>query len=121
MNVLKINLKLDDKTKKAIEANEDAKFEILTNIGIVGKKNAQEIIKDKDIYDTGELYRTMDYKINMDKSSVDIGSPKNYAVFVELGTRKMKSRPFLRPAILNNLIQYQQIAESALSNKLGKK
>ena len=114
MNLGSITIKLDDKTKKAIEANEEAKFHILTAIGIKAKQNSQAIIKIKNIYNTGELYRTMDYNVNLNKSSVDIGSPKNYAVFNELGTRRMNARPFLAPAILYYLNDYKEIAQDIL-------
>lgn len=86
----------------------------LTKIGIAAKQNAQKIILEKDIVDTGELLRTMDYNVRTGDKAVDIGSPKNYAVFQEMGTVKQSARPFLAPAILNNIGQYQQIAGSTI-------
>lgn len=87
---------------------------ILTKIGISAKRHTQENIITKNVYDTGELHRTIDYHVGIAGKAVDVGSPKNYAKFPELGTIKMKARPFLRPAILDNAKEYRTIAENEL-------
>lgn len=38
----------------------------------------------------------------------------NYAVYVEMGTRKMKAQPYLRPAVENHLSEIKDIIESEL-------
>ena len=38
----------------------------------------------------------------------------NYAVYVEMGTRKMKAQPYLKPAFEDHLDQYRQAIERAL-------
>ena len=48
-----------------------------------------------------------------------VGSAVKYAPFVELGTYKMKARPFLRPAVENHAAEYKAVIEQELA-KVGK-
>lgn len=43
-----------------------------------------------------------------------IGTEVEYAPYVELGTRKMSARPFLKPAAENHAAEYKTIMESEL-------
>lgn len=96
----------------------NAKLAALTNIGIAARHNIQDVILEKDIYDTGELYRTTDYGVREMDDSVDIGSPKNYAPFQELGTSRQLARPFIRPGILDHVGEYEDIAGQTISAKM---
>lgn len=49
------------------------------------------------------------------KRTVYIGTNVEYAPYVELGTYKMKARPFLKPAMENNVSEYKAIIEKVLS------
>jgi HK97 gp10 family phage protein len=50
--------------------------------------------------DTGALLNSISYKIDVDKTVfARVGSDKEYAIYLELGTRYMLPRPFLRPAL----------------------
>ena len=48
-----------------------------------------------------------------------VGSAVKYSKFVELGTYKMKARPFLRPAVENHAAEYKAVIEQELA-KVGK-
>lgn len=50
---------------------------------------------------TGRLRNSISYRIGVDAISpyADIGTAVFYAPFLEIGTRKMAARPFLRPAL----------------------
>lgn len=48
--------------------------------------------------DTGELVRSIKVTKERNKSTINIS--KNYAVFLEFGTSKMRPRPFIIPAFL---------------------
>ena len=48
-----------------------------------------------------------------------VGSAVKYSPFVELGTYKMKARPFLRPAVENHGAEYKAVIERELA-KVGK-
>ncbi|MEG0282568.1 MAG: hypothetical protein RR662_05265 [Clostridia bacterium] len=45
-----------------------------------------------------------------------IGTNIEYAPFVELGTYKMKAKPFLKPAIMKNRKEYKAIVNEILKN-----
>ena len=47
---------------------------------------------------------------------VYIGTNVEYAPYVELGTRKMRARPFLKPAATEHNDEYKKIREAALKS-----
>ena len=47
--------------------------------------------------------------------TVYIGTNVEYAPYVELGTKKMNARPFLKPAMENHMDDYRTIIKSVLS------
>lgn len=47
-------------------------------------------------------------------TAVVVGTNVEYAPFVELGTRKVDPRPFLRPAIEEHIDEYKQVIEEEL-------
>jgi len=53
-------------------------------------------------YIGGNLRDSINHKVLKLELSVKIGTPVEYAPFVELGTSKMAAQPFLRPAVLQN-------------------
>lgn len=110
------DVKIIDNSKEVLAAGERAVYAALTKIGIAAKQNIQQIILDKDIYDTGDLYRTIDYVVDEPAQKVTVGSPQHYSVFNELGTHKMPARPFVAPGILEHRDQYKQITEDTLKN-----
>ena len=116
-NLSGITIEITDNSKKVLETMENAKEAVLTRIGIAAKNNVIRIVEEKEIYDTGELHRTIDYDVSVQAESVDIGSPKEYAVFQELGTRLIPARPFIVPGVLDNSEEYKQIAEDTLAEK----
>lgn len=60
--------------------------------------------------------RGADYKMlaTPEKERVYIGTNVEYAPYVEMGTVKMKPKPYLKPAIANNAAEYQSIIEREL-------
>lgn len=61
---------------------------------------------------TGNLRSSIAY--DADDSQVIIGSDVTYASYVEEGTRNMRPRPYLRPAIVNHLDEYREIIRRAM-------
>ena len=59
--------------------------------------------------DTHNLERSLTHKVIAEDQSVIIGSPVEYAPFVELGTYKMEAQPYLRPAVLDNKQEIMKI------------
>lgn len=60
---------------------------------------------------TGDLRQRISYKIDVSNREivVKVGSPHNYAVHLEYGTRKMLSRPFLKPTYEENRIAIMRL------------
>lgn len=68
-------------------------------------------------YHGGTLRNSITHEQWDEKTEV-IGSTVNYSKFVELGTYKMKARPFLRPAAENHGAEYKAVIERELA-KVG--
>lgn len=89
----------------AIEINEGAIHALLQEMGavIVVAAALQVVNHAKELcpVDTGRLRGSIAYEIGAVNGlpSARIGSNVEYAVYVELGTRHMSARPFLRPAL----------------------
>lgn len=62
--------------------------------------------------DTGRLRASISHA--RDDNAAYIGTNVEYAAYVELGTSKMKPRPYLRPAAANHADEYKQIVKAAL-------
>lgn len=112
------NLVFKDNSVQVLRQMDNGIEAALTKIGIAAKRNIQQVIIDKDIYDTGELHRTIDYQVDVPDERVDVGSPKNYAVFQELGTSRQPARPFIRPGILDNTNEYRDIVAETIKEKM---
>jgi len=61
---------------------------------------------------TGHLRSSIYAKIS--EWVAEIGAEATYALFVELGTRRMQARPYLYPAIREYLPQLEQIIREAI-------
>lgn len=65
-------------------------------------------------YRGGTLRNSITHEQWDEKTEV-IGSTVDYSKFVELGTYKMKARPFLRPAAENHGAEYKAVIERELA------
>ena len=54
-----------------------------------------------------------------EENTVFVGTNVFYAPYVELGTSKMKPRPFLKPSVENHISEYKNIIQKELK-KVGK-
>lgn len=64
--------------------------------------------------DTGNLRNSITHQVDLSVDGVYIGTNVEYGPYVELGTVKMKKRPYLRPAIDNHMAEYKHIVENEL-------
>lgn len=64
---------------------------------------------------TNNLRESLTFEPQYNEKAVDIGSRVEYAPYVELGTRKMKPRPFLKNAVENYTKEYEALAIAILS------
>lgn len=96
----------------------------LIAVGMTAESNAKQEIT-KAVYDTpesksgyirtGRLRNSISYAVDTDAGDVYIGSNVEYAPYVELGTSKMRARPFLKPAAENYTEQYMELVREAMS------
>lgn len=87
---------------------EMAKARALERIGLRAERHA----KDKCPKDTGRLQNSISHAT--DDNSVYIGTNVEYAPYVELGTRRMNPRPYLKPAATNYTHEYKAIVLDSL-------
>lgn len=85
---------------------------ILEALGIEAEGNAVTEITELGAVDTGRLRGSISHA--HDDTSAYIGTNVEYGQYVELGTRKMAARPFLRNAITNYTDDYKRIIEEGL-------
>lgn len=66
-------------------------------------------------YQGGTLRGSITHAVSSDGKTVVVSTNVKYAPYVELGTKKMDARPFLRPAANDHADEYRKILKNALS------
>ena len=104
-----MSVKFTSYAPQVLTAAEKAKSQALEMIG--GK--AESYAKKLCPVDTGNLRNSITHQ-RYDENTEVIGSGVKYAPYVELGTYKMKARPFLRPAAEGHQGEYMAIIQALL-------
>ena len=97
--------------QEALSAEQRAKNRALEIIG--GK--AESYAKKLCPVDTGRLRNSITHQQYDDNTEV-VGTNVEYAPYVELGTRRQKAQPYLRPAAEGHTAEYKQIIKTEMSN-----
>lgn len=117
MSSVEIIVNNTDKVKKELARRIPT---ILEALGIEAEGNAIDEV-NKLVYDTpespnyirtGRLKNSITHAV--DDNAVYIGTNLEYAPYVELGTSKMKPRPFLKNAAVEYKDDYKRIVEEGL-------
>ena len=82
----------------------------LEAIGLV----AEGYAKEECPVDTGRLQNSISHA--RDDNAAYIGTNVEYAPYIELGTSRMKPRPYLRPAATEHSDEYKEIVKAALTD-----
>ena len=118
-----IEISLTDNSDLIKDALEDQVEQALIAVGITAENNAKREIT-RAVYDTpespsyvrtGRLRNSLTHSVAMNEKAVYIGSNVEYAAYVELGTSRMRERPYLRPAVTNYTDEYKNLVKQALS------
>ena len=111
--------KTDDHTKEVLNEIESRKRRVLEMIGIKSEKYAKALCpvgtpESTGIpgYRGGTLRNSITHEVQGD--TMYIGTNTEYAPYVELGTYKMRKRPYLAPSILDHLQEYLVIIRNEL-------
>lgn len=112
----------------------------LERIGMQGESFAKDYITMQKAVDTGALRNSINHKVRTNENAVYIGTRKEYAIYVELGTGKyynggrntpwvyqdakgnwhmthgQRARPYLKPAAANHTQTYKNIVEDEMRN-----
>ena len=118
-----IDVKITDNSGEALKALESQIEVALTAIGLAAETNAKKKVTEV-VYDTpergyvrtGNLRNRITNQPLPDEKAILIGERLEYAPWVELGTSRMRPRPFLKPAILENAKEYKDLAKQALES-----
>ena len=90
--------RLEELIKKGIkDGAEDA--------GNLVKNEAKDNLLKNGSYRTGNLYNSIESKVEDNEEEVEakVGTEVEYSHFVELGTSKMSPKPYLYPALKDNV------------------
>ena len=120
-----VEVKLESNMDAVLEALGEQLGQAMIAIGMTAESNAKQEIT-KAVYDTpesksgyvrtGRLRNSISYGVDTDEPAVYIGSNVEYAPYVELGTSKMRARPFLKPAVENYAGEYKDLLEQAIKS-----
>lgn len=120
-----IEVTLTSNKDEILEALGEQLGQAMIAIGMAAESNAKQEIT-KAVYDTpesksgyvrtGRLRNSISYGVDTDEPAVYIGSNVEYAPYVELGTSKMRARPFLKPAVENYAGEYKDLLEQAMKS-----
>lgn len=115
-----------DNTDEILRLKNAAVLKVLQVISVKAEANAKKEITRK-VYDvkqtpeqekrykrTGRLRNSITGEY--DGNSAQVGTNVEYGPYVELGTSKMKERPFIKPAIAEHIDEYKEIFERILKN-----
>lgn len=115
-----IEIHITDNSDQVLQELSKRMEQALTAIGMAAETNAKQEVT-KVVYDTpergyirtGRLRNSLSHAVQMNEQAVYIGSNVEYAGYVELGTSRMKPRPYLKPAVVNYMSEYKTLAEQA--------
>lgn len=123
-----IEVKVESNVGKVLDALPEQIAQALEAIGIAAENNAVKEV-NKAVYDTpesksgyvrtGRLRDSITHAVDAGEQCAIIGSNVEYAAHVELGTSKMKARPYLRPAVADYGDEYKSLADAVLRGGRG--
>ena len=105
-----------DNSKEVLAAMEAGIALALEQIGLIWLSKVTPLVP----VDTSRLVHSLTYEIDLNSKQVRVGvRDVLYAAFVELGTRKMAAKPYLKPSVLNYVESYKAAVQSVLGSGWG--
>ena len=109
-NMAKVTVKVNSNKQAILDEFRQQKKVALEAIGLQGETNAKMHITAVGAVDTGRLRNSITHAT--DEDSAYIGTNVEYAPYVEMGTYKMKARPYLEPAVTEHIDEYRELVEN---------
>jgi len=106
----KVSVTVKSNKQAVLEEFKKQKAVALEAIGLQGETNAKMHITAVGAVDTGRLRNSLTHAT--DEDSAYIGTNVEYAPYVEMGTYKMKARPYLEPAVTEHIDEYRELVEN---------
>lgn len=104
------NVRIIDNTDEVKDLMRQAKALALEAIGLQAEGYAKKLCP----VDTGNLRNSISHATDQD--SAYVGTNVEYAPYVELGTKRMEPRPYLKPAATEHSDEYKAVAERYMKN-----
>lgn len=109
MNDIKI---IKDNTAQVQKELQEKLIKALETVGLVAEGDVK---KKTPVGETGRLRNSITHVTEESEKAVYIGTNTEYAPYVELGTSKMKAKPYLKPTVEANSEKYKKIIEQTMS------
>lgn len=104
---------INEDNARQIENAFDAQIaKALEEIGLLAEGYAKKACP----VDTGRLRASITHQIDTGSDSVYIGTNVEYGVYVEMGTRYRKAKPYLKPAATEHGSQYRSVLRANLES-----
>lgn len=110
----KFEIKVENNVPRAKSELKTKLRKIFEMWGIFLTKEWVMRIKKEKLIDTGRFMNGVTYKSD-DKQTI-VGNPVEHSSFLENGTSRMRARPTLKPAIIDNRNKLKEIAEKELKS-----
>ena len=99
-----------DYSLDAIEAKNRA---IQTALEMIGQQ-AEGYVAALTPVDTGRLRGSITHAV--EDTSAIISTNVEYSVYVEMGTKRTKAQPYMKPGVYNHIDEYKRITQDCLEN-----
>lgn len=117
-----IDVSITNNAEKVLREMTARLAQALETVGVQAEANAVTEV-NRAVYDTppspnyvrtGNLRSSIAHAVDNAEQCAVVGARIEYAPDVELGTSKMKARPFLRPAVANYADQYKAMFDAIM-------
>ena len=107
----------ESNTKELIRRMKAAERELLEEVGVFLKSEAEQRARQNFKEDTGEMFQKFEYEINKSSMGVKVGNKAYYSLFLEKGTFRIRANPFIEPSVTENIGRIGQLAKDKLQIK----
>lgn len=106
-----VKVTVEDHSDECLEFLDVLMNTALEKCGLVAEGYAKRLCP----VDTGRLRNSITHTTRSEPGPVEyIGTNVEYAPYVELGTKRTKAQPYLKPAIADHVDEYKQIIQDEL-------